>query len=180
MNLYDFEVASRQGQVKLSDYRGKVALVVNSATGCGFTPQYEDLQKLYEKLKDRGFVVLDFPCDQFGHQAPGSDDEIANFCTAKFKVAYPQFRKIEVNGPGAIPLYAWLREQVPFEGLDPKHKFYDVLCDVISKGDPDWQHNNNIKWNFTKFLVNREGQVVRRFEPTTDIAVVEEAVTKLL
>ncbi len=142
--IYDFTVKNQKGEeVSLKEYEGKVILVVNTATGCGFTPQYEGLQKIYDAHKDEGFVILDFPCNQFGHQAPGSDDEIHQFCTMKYNASFPQFKKIDVNGDNADPLYVWLKSQKK-----------GVL-------------GSNIKWNFTKFLINKKGEVVSRYAPTT-------------
>jgi glutathione peroxidase len=170
MNLYDFTIADRDGtDVSLSGCRGKVVLVVNTATECGFTPTYADLQALYERLHGRGLEIIDLPCDQFGHQAPGSADEIHQFCTGRFGVTFPQFGKVEVNGAGEIPLYTWLKSEKGFAGFDPDHKITPVLVDILGKDDPDWQSDPSIKWNFTKFLVDREGDVVTRFEPTADV-----------
>ena len=145
MELYDFIVKGKSGEdISLSKFKGKVLLIVNTATGCGFTPQYGGLQDLYEEYKDKGFEILDFPCDQFGHQAPGSDEEITNFCTGRFGITFPQFSKIEVNGKNSIPLYTWLKKQKS-----------GILGGAI-------------KWNFTKFLVDRKGNVVERFAPTVE------------
>lgn len=181
MNAYDFKVEDKQGkEVSLSEYKGDVALIVNTATECGFTPQYKDLEAMYKKFKDKGFVVLDFPCNQFGGQAPGTDQEISSFCSLKFGMSFPQFHKVDVNGPDAIPLYKWLEEQKTFEGFDQDNKLTPVLEDMLSKADPDYAKSSDIKWNFTKFLIDREGNVVARFEPTKNMAIVEEAVEKLL
>ena len=179
--VYDFSLpAKKGGEVKLSEYRGKVLLIVNSATGCGFTPQYEDLEAMYGRLKARGFEILDIPCDQFGHQAPGSDDEITEFCTMKFGTDFPQFKKSEVNGPGELPLYTWLKAQKGFESFDADNKLTPLLEQMFDKADPDWRTKSDIKWNFTKFLVNRDGEVVARFEPTKDMGAVEECVKAIL
>lgn len=142
MNVYDFKVLSQSGEeVSLDIYKGKVLLIVNTATKCGFTPQYDALEAMYEELKDQGFEVLDFPCNQFFHQAPGSDEEINTFCSLKFNTKFTRFKKIEVRGDKAIPLYKWLITQ-------------------NDKGKA-----KAVKWNFTKFLVSRNGEVVGRFEP---------------
>ena len=157
MSLYDFTVKSRQGgDVSLSDYKGKVLLIVNTATGCGFTPQYEGLEKLYRKYREQGLEILDFPCNQFGHQAPGSDEEIHSFCTAKYDTTFPRFKKIDVNGENESPVYAYLKKQ---KG--------GVL-------------GSNIKWNFTKFLVDREGNVVDRFAPTVTPEDIDAKIAALL
>ena len=153
-SIYDFKVMDDVGQrVSLSDYKGKVLLIVNTATRCGFTPQYKDLEQLYQKYHLQGFEILDFPCNQFGEQAPGTIQEIHSFCTANFDIHFPQFDKIDVNGTQAHPLYTWLKEQA-------------------GGGD--------IKWNFTKFVIDRAGNVVARFEPTADMAEVEKCIRKLL
>ena len=181
MSVYDYTVVDNQGnEVSLADYKGKVLLILNSATHCGFTPQYKDLEALYTKDKDKGFVILDFPSNQFGEQAPGSDSEIHEFCTLKYNVNFPQFHKIDVNGPDAAPLFTYLKEQKGFEGFDPKNPLAATLNDILSKADPNYADSSDIKWNFTKFLIDRDGNVVERFEPTTDMEVVAEEVEKLL
>lgn len=182
MNVYDFSVYDREGKEhSLKEYQGKVLLIVNTATECGFTPTYADLQTLYTKNKDKGLEILDFPCDQFGHQAPGSDQEIHTFCTSRFGVTFPQFHKIEVNGPSADPLYCYLKEQCGFAGFDPQHKLTPVLEELLDKQDPHWRESSDIKWNFTKFLVDRNGNVVERFEPTTDImTTIQTAIDNVL
>ena len=166
MNVYDFTVTARDGsEVSLADYRDKVLLIVNTATGCGFTPQYDELQSLYDKYKENGFEILDFPCNQFGEQAPGSDEEIHSFCTVRFGTQFPQFAKIEVNGENAIPLYKWLTAETKFEGFG-KSPMALVMNGMAKKMDKDYKNNGNIKWNFTKFLIGRDGNIVERFEPT--------------
>lgn len=182
MGIYDFTVKDQQGgDVSLDAYRGRVLLIVNTATECGFTPTYAQLEELYRSLHDRGLDILDFPCDQFGHQAPGTNEEIAAFCTSRFGVTFPQFNKVEVNGEGAEPLFAYLQAQQGFQGFDEGHELTPILEDLLGKDDPDFARNPSIKWNFTKFLVDREGNVVRRFEPTTSIPdVVTPAVEALL
>lgn len=180
MGLYDITVTSRDGSTaSLNQFAGKVLLIVNTATGCGFTPQYEELEALYAQYRDKGFEILDFPCNQFLEQAPGSDEEIHQFCTMKFGTEFPQFKKIDVNGDNAAPLFTYLKEQQGFKGLgdsDAAKKMPPYIAQV----DPDWEHNDNIKWNFTKFLVDREGNVVARFEPTVGMDPVKEAVEKLV
>ncbi len=157
MGIYSYSVIAQDGStVSLADYQGKVLLIVNTATGCGFTPQYEGLQNLYEKYQSQGLEILDFPCNQFGHQAPGSDDEIADFCQSRYNVTFRQFKKINVNGEGEDPLYTFLKSQ--------------------KKG----VMGNNIKWNFTKFLIDREGNVVARFAPTVTPEKIEEQIKELL
>ena len=152
-NIYQFKVLNGEGDsVSLAEYRDKVLLVVNTATQCGYTPQYTDLQRIYDAYKDSGFVVLDFPCNQFGGQAPGSFDDIHDFCTSRYGITFPQFAKINVNGASASPLYVWLKSKKP--------------------GD--------IQWNFTKFLIDRKGEVKRRFEPGDAMSMVERAVMNAL
>ncbi len=181
MSLYDFKVKDTTGKdVSLNEYQNRVLLIVNTATACGFTPQYEELEKLYEKYKEQGFSVLDFPCNQFGNQAPGTDEEIVNFCTLKYGVSFPVFSKIEVNGENASPLYQFLVSQKGFSGFDPEHKLSAVLDDMLQKQNADYKNEPSIKWNFTKFLVDRQGRVVERFEPTADMAGVEQKVKALL
>lgn len=182
MGIYDFTVEGQAGErVSLADYQGKVLLMVNTATECGFTPTYAQLEEMYRDLHERGLEILDFPCDQFGHQAPGTNEEIAAFCTSRFGVTFPQFAKIEVNGEGADPLFAYLQQQKGFEGFDEGHELTSILEDMLGKADPDYASKPAIKWNFTKFLVDRDGNVVRRFEPTASVPdVVAPAVEALL
>ena len=178
--VYDFTVKDRKGcDVSLSEYQGKVLLIVNTATGCGFTPHYEPLEAMYAELKEKGFEILDFPCNQFANQAPGSDDEIHDFCTLKFGTEFPQFKKIDVNGETADPLYAFLAAEKPFEGFGKGLKFaaLKTFADMNNKKYGDKAY---IKWNFTKFLIDREGKVIARFEPTVDMKEVREAVEAAL
>ncbi len=180
MSIYDYKVKAQDGsEVALSDYKGKVLLVVNTATGCGFTPQYKELQEIYDEHKADGLEILDFPCNQFGQQAPGSDEEIHTFCTGRFGITFPQFAKIDVNGENAIPLYQWLTANSKFEGFD-KNPAGMMLSGVLKKFDKDYKNNNSIKWNFTKFLINRDGEIVARFEPTAAMKTVKAQVEKVL
>ena len=179
-NVYDFTVKDRSGNaVSLSDYQGKVLLIVNTATGCGFTPHYEPLEEMYRDLKDKGFEILDFPCNQFANQAPGSDDEIHDFCTIKFGTEFPQFKKIDVNGETADPLFAWLATEKPFQGFGKGLKFA-ALNKFTEMNNKKFGDKAYIKWNFTKFLVDREGNVIARFEPTVDMNEVRKAVEAAL
>lgn len=181
MSIYDFKVMSRNGdEVSLEKFKNKVLLIINSATECGFTPQYDNLQDLYEKYANRGFVILDFPCNQFGNQAPGSDAEIASFCDVKFGIKFPIFSKIDVNGENASPLFRYLVNQKGFRGFDSGHPLAAILQSMLERSNPDGLESPDIKWNFTKFLVDQEGNVVERFEPTTDMSVVEERIKDLL
>ncbi|MEG0564054.1 glutathione peroxidase, partial [Anaerorhabdus sp.] len=151
-----------------------VLLIVNTATKCGFTPQYKELEELYEKYKDYGFEILDFPCNQFGEQAPGTIEEINEFCALHFNTKFERFAKINVNGEHAIPLYKELVKEKGFNGFNPNHKLTPVLEEKLSKQDPNYKQDPSIKWNFTKFLIDAEGTVIERFEPTEDMKVVEE------
>lgn len=179
--IYDFEVLGMDGnKVSLGEYKGKVMLIVNSATKCGFTPQYDDLEKLHKEYSENGLVILDFPCNQFNEQAPGSNEEIKTFCQMNFGVSYPMFSKIDVNGENEDPLYTFLKKEQSFMGLNPEHPIAERLESIIAEKDPDFKNNANIKWNFTKFLVDREGNVVKRFEPTHDMKDVEEKIKALL
>lgn len=179
--IYGFKVINDEGkEVCLSDYKGKTLLIVNTATKCGFTPQYKELEALYEQYRDQGFVVLDFPCNQFGQQAPGSIQEIREFCTANFDVQFPQFDKIDVNGEHAAPLYVWLKSQKGFCGFNTKDKIGKFLDERFKKQDPDYAKNPDIKWNFTKFLVSKDGSVLQRFEPTATAADMEPAIKAAL
>ena len=179
MNVYDFKVKARKGAIlDLADLKGKVLLIVNTATGCGFTPQYEAIEKLYEKYHDKGFEVLDFPCNQFGHQAPGDEGEIHEFCTAKYKTQFDQLAKIDVNGENEEPLFTFLKEAQPTEEIKGlKNKAAMKMIAAISS---TCKKKNDIKWNFTKFLVDREGNVVKRFDPTSDPMSFEEEIAKLI
>ena len=174
--VYDFTVKDRNGNdISLSEYRGKVLLIVNTATGCGFTPHYKPLEEMYEDLKDRGFEILDFPCNQFADQAPGSGDEIHEFCTLKYGTTFPQFEKIDVNGDNAAPLFVYLSEEKPFKGFGKgiKNAALNKFSEVNNK---KFGEKAYIRWNFTKFLVDRDGNVLRRFEPTEDMKLVREEV----
>lgn len=180
MSYLDYTATNRDGSTTdLRQYAGKVLLIVNTATGCGFTPQYDDLEAIYKKYRDQGFEVLDFPCNQFAGQAPESDDEIHSFCTMKFGTEFPQFKKIDVNGDNADPLFADLATEKPFQGFGRTVKALALkkFADANNKKFGDKAY---IVWNFTKFLVDREGNLVERFEPTVDMAEVEKAVARQL
>ena len=180
MNIYDFTVKTRKGEdVALSDFKGKVLLVVNTATGCGFTPQYKELQEIYDADHDKGLEILDFPCNQFGNQAPGDNEEIHTFCTGRFGITFPQYGKIDVNGENAIPLYKSLTENTKFEGFGKGPQAL-MMAGVAKKMDKDYKNNGDIKWNFTKFLIDREGNIVSRFEPTESMENVKKAVEAAL
>ena len=173
-SIYDFKVKNDVGQdVSLSDYKGKVLLIVNTATRCGFTPQYKELETLYEKYRSEGLEILDFPCNQFGQQAPGTIQEIHKFCSANFDIQFPQFDKIEVNGANEHPLYTWLKAQKGFSGFDVNDQRGKMMDGMLRKQDADYDKKADIKWNFTKFLVSRDGQVLKRYEPTDKMTDIE-------
>ena len=180
MNIYDFKVKARDGsEVSMANYKGKVLLIVNTATGCGFTPQYSELEEIYELHREDGFEILDFPCNQFADQAPGSDEEIHTFCTGRFGITFPQFSKIDVFGENADPLFKYLSENTTFEGFG-KSPMTLILNGVVKKMDKDFKKNGNVKWNFTKFLIDREGAIVARFEPTVSMKTVKAKVEEVL
>ena len=180
MSFYDLSVTAANGtEVSMKDYAGKVVLVVNTATGCGFTPHYKDIEAMYEKFHDRGFEVIDVPCNQFAGQTPGTDDEIHEFCTLKYHTQFPQMKKSDVNGETAIPLFKYLKSQKGFEGFGQGPKAL-AMSALLSKMDKDYKNNSEIKWNFTKFVIDREGNVVARFEPTAKMDKVAEFVESLL
>ena len=179
--VYDFTVKDRKGNdVSLKEYESEVLLIVNTATKCGFTPQYEELEKLYKQYHAQGFEILDFPCNQFGQQAPGTDEAIHEFCKLNYGTEFPQFKKIKVNGEEADPLYKYLKEQKGFAGWDESHPIYPILDKMLSEADPNYKESPEIKWNFTKFLVNKKGLVVARFEPTEKIEHIAEQIEELL
>ena len=178
-SIYDFELPQRKGDpVPMKNYEGKVLIIVNTATGCGFTPHYKDLESMYEKYHDQGLEIIDIPCNQFKNQAPGSDDEIHTFCQAKYKTQSEQFKKTDVTGPNPLPLFKFLKEKAPFKGFSGvKGFFFSGVMGIFGNKRDD---ENDVRWNFTKFIVNKNGEVVQRFEPTTSMAEVEEYVKKLL
>ena len=179
MNIYDYKVKTRDNKnINLKDYKGKVLIIVNTATGCGFTPQYEALEKLYKKYHDKGLEILDFPCDQFGHQAPGTDDEIHAFCTSKYNTSFDQLKKIEVNGENADPLYKYLEDNSPKEiikGLKNK-----MAMSAVKKLSNTYKKENDILWNFTKFIIDKEGKIIERYSPIEDPMKMENTIIELL
>lgn len=180
ITVYDFNLKDKKGaEVSLSQYKDKVLLIVNTATGCGFTPQYEDLEAMYSRLKDKGLEILDIPCNQFGNQTPGTDEEITQFCQVKFGTNFPQFKKSDVNGKDELPLYTWLKSEKGFEdSYDPKTA--EVMEKLYNENNPEPRKKDDIQWNFTKFLINRKGEVVARFEPTKGMDEVEKCVSEVL
>ena len=179
MNIYDLKVKNRKKEdISLSDYKGKVLLIVNTATGCGFTPQYKALEDLYQTYHEKGFEILDFPFNQFWHQAPGDDNEIHEFCTAKYKTTFDQFSKIDVNGENADPLFTLLKGEIKediINGLKNK-----MAMKAVSKMSTTCKEKGDIIWNFTKFLVDRNGKVVKRYSPIEDPMTMENEIKELL
>ena len=178
-NIYDLKIKNRNGEdISLGDYKGKVLIIVNTATGCGFTPQYEGLEKLYKKYHDKGLEILDFPCNQFGSQAPGTDDEIHEFCTLKYNTSFDQFTKIDVNGENELPLYTFLKDAIAEDEISGmKNKMAMKAVEKISK---TCKKKNDIKWNFTKFLVDKDGNVIGRYSPTFKPEDMEEKIKELI
>lgn len=180
MSFYDYSVKNTKNEdVSMETYKGKVVLVVNTATGCGFTPQYKDLEDMYESYHDQGLEILDIPCNQFAGQTPGTDEEIHEFCTLKYNTQFPQMHKSEVNGENALPLYKYLKSKQGFKGFGRGPKAL-AMSAMLKKIDKDYKNNPEIKWNFTKFLVDREGNVIARFEPTEKMDNVKKAVEAAL
>ena len=179
MSIYDYKVKNRNGEeIPISNYQGKILIIVNTATGCGFTPQYEGLEKLYKEYHEKGLEILDFPCNQFGNQAPGNDEEIHQFCQFKYNTSFDQFSKIDVNGENESKVFSILKEQQPNEevkGLKNK-----MAMKAVEKISTSCKKEGDIKWNFTKFLVNRNGKVVKRYDPTSKPLSFEEDIKELL
>ena len=180
MSIYDYSVPTpKNGDFSLKEYKGKVIMIVNTATGCGFTPQYKDIESMYEKYHEAGLEILDIPCNQFAGQTPGTDDEIREFCTLHFNTMFPQMKKSDVNGENELPLYTFLKSRKGFEGFG-KGPTALAMSVMLKKLDKDYKNNPNIKWNFTKFIVDRSGNVVARFEPTAKMEAVEACIKSLL
>lgn len=180
MSFYEYTVPTPSGkEVALSDFKGKVVIVVNTATGCGFTPHYAPLEAMYEKYHEKGLEIIDIPCNQFAGQTPGTDDEIHEFCTLHYNTQFPQMKKSDVNGENQLPLYEYLKSQKGFDGFGKGPKAL-AMAAVLRKIDKDYKNTPDIKWNFTKFVIDREGQVVARFEPTYDMKKLEQLVESLL
>ena len=180
MGFYDLSVTRPDGtQLSMADFKGKVVLVVNTATGCGFTPHYAPLEAMYEKYHDQGLEIVDVPCNQFKGQTPGTDEEIHQFCTLKYNTQFPQMKKSDVNGENAIELFKYLKSQKGFEGFG-KGPAALAMSALLMTIDRNYKNNPEIKWNFTKFVIDREGNVVARFEPTADMKNVEECVASLI
>lgn len=181
MGVYDFKVKNIRGEeVALSQYAGKLLLIVNTASKCGFTPQYDGLEKLYQKYKDRGLVVLGFPSNQFLEQDPGSNEEISSFCKVNYGVTFPLFSKIDVRGENADPLFRYLTEAAPFKGFELEKESGRMIRGVVKEHYPENLEGNGVKWNFTKFLVGRDGKVLGRYEPTVTPEELDPAVKAAL
>ncbi len=177
MNIYDFTVRNNKGEdISLSEYKGKVLLIVNTATKCGLTPQYEAMESLYKKYNDKGFEILDFPCNQFKEQAPDSDEEITTFCTMNYGTTFPRFKKIDVNGENESELYTWLKKQIPKDTGNFKTKAFELTVKPFNKT----KKKSDIVWNFGKFLIDRNGDVVGRFSPALNPKDVSAEIEKLL
>ena len=178
--FYELSVTNAKGEeIPMKDYEGKVVVVVNTATGCGFTPQYKPLEEMYEALHDKGLEIIDVPCNQFAGQTPGTDEEIHEFCTLKYNTQFPQMKKSDVNGDNAIELFKYLKSQKGFEGFGKGAKAL-AMSAMLKTIDKDYKNNPEIKWNFTKFVIDRQGNVVARFEPTADMKKLRECVEGLL
>jgi glutathione peroxidase len=181
MKIYDFTVNDINGkEIKLEQYKDKVIMIVNTASKCRFTPQYSDLQKLYERYHNQGFEILGFPCNQFGEQEPGSNDEVQSFCQINYGVSFPLFEKVEVRGPQAHPLFTYLTKQAPFTGFDLNQISAKLLHAFLQEKFPEFLLDDSIKWNFTKFLIDKDGNVVKRFEPTVEPIDMEKSIEALL
>ena len=181
MSIYDFTVKTNKGEEKnLADYKGKVLLIVNTASKCGFTPQFKGLQELYDNYKEKGLEILGFPCNQFAEQDPGTADEIQTFCKRNYGVTFQIFEKGDVRGENAQPLFKYLTEQKGFEGFDKNNPLAEKLTEALQNNFPEYLKGDGIKWNFTKFLIDREGNVIKRFEPTADPSEIAPDIEKLL
>ncbi|WP_042168875.1 glutathione peroxidase [Paenibacillus gorillae] len=181
MSIYQFEAEKITGEkVSLEQYKGKALVIVNTASKCGFTPQYSDLQKVYEEYKEQGLEILGFPSNQFGEQEPGSNSDVQSFCQINYGVSFPLFAKTDVRGEGAHPLFDYLTEQAPFEGFDTTAPSGKMLNSFLEEKLPEFLEGDSIKWNFTKFLIDREGNVVKRFESTEEPLDMKADIEKLL
>ena len=181
MSIYDFKAITIDGEeISLEQYKGKVLVIVNTASKCGFTPQYEGLEKLYEQYKDKDFEILGYPSNQFAGQEPGESNEIKNFCTINYGVSFQLFEKSDVRGENALPLFKYLTEKTTFKGFDLHHPTGKKLNDMLEKNFPEFLEGDSVKWNFTKFLIGRDGNIVERYEPTTEPSAMSMSIEKLL
>ncbi|MGZ9582911.1 glutathione peroxidase [Paenibacillus marinisediminis] len=181
MSIYNYDVTTLTGeQFSLERYKGKVLIITNTASKCGFTPQYADLQRLYTRYKEQGMEIIGFPCNQFGEQEPGSNTEVGKFCELNYGVTFTITEKTDVRGPEAHPVFKELVNAAPFKGFDEDHFHAKLLNKILEEKYPHYLHDDSIKWNFTKFLIDREGNIVERYEPTTDPMDMEDAIRDLL
>ncbi|MBP3223861.1 MAG: glutathione peroxidase [Campylobacter sp.] len=180
MSFYDYSVFTpKDEEISMAKFKDKVVLVVNTATGCGFTPHYEKLEQMYEKFHEKGFEIVDVPCNQFANQTPGSDEEIHEFCQLHYNTQFAQMKKSDVNGQNELALFKFLKSKKEFAGFD-KCAIKEKMEEMLSQIDPNYAQNSDIKWNFTKFIIDRNGEVVARFEPTADMEKVAKFVENLL
>lgn len=181
MSIYDLKAKTISGEeITLEKYRGKVLVIVNTASKCGFTPQYEDLENIYKKYKDSGLEILGFPCNQFADQEPGNNSDVKEFCKLNYGVTFPLFEKVDVKGPSAHPLFKYLSESVSFKGFDLNNPSGRLLDGVLKEDYPEYIIGDSIKWNFTKFLIDRDGNVIDRFESPVDPMDMIPQIEKLL
>ena len=181
MSIYDFKLTNINGEeITLDQYKGKALIIVNTASKCGFTPQYGELEQLYKKYNSKGLEILGFPCNQFAEQEPGNNNDVKNFCEVNYGVTFPLFEKIDVRGSSAHPLFKYLTEAAPFKGFDLSAPSGKLLNKFLEENLPNYLIGDSIKWNFTKFLIDREGNLVDRFEPTTDPLDMTPEIVKLL
>ncbi|MNW31587.1 Hydroperoxy fatty acid reductase gpx1 [compost metagenome] len=179
--IYDFNVTKTNGErFPLYQYEGRPVLIVNTASKCKYTPQFDDMQKLFDEYRERGLQVIGFPCNQFAEQEPGSSQDAEAFCQINYGVKFPMFSKIDVNGEDAHPLYDYLRKAIAFEGFDEEDINAKLLKLMVADKAPEWLHGNAIKWNFTKFLIDAEGRVVKRFEPVSSIESIRAGIEEVL
>jgi glutathione peroxidase len=180
-SIYDFTIEDNKGNlIPLSLFKGKILLIVNSAIHCSFTPCYKELELTYRKYHSQGFEILDFPCNQFHGQAPESDEEINNFCISNYHTTFLRFKKVEVKGENANPLFTYLTKKKKFIGFDPANPLSGVIASIHIKEGPGWEKDNSIKWNFTKFLIDRKGKVVKRFEATAKAKDIDKAIERII
>ncbi|MBU3113029.1 glutathione peroxidase [Clostridium lacusfryxellense] len=181
MSIYNFNAITIDGEeVSLGQYKGKVLVIVNTASECGFTPQYKGLEKLYEKYKKEDFEILGFPSNQFAGQEPGESNDIKNFCEINYGVSFPLFEKNDVRGENALPLFKYLTEGTTFKGFDFNHPTGKKLNEVLKEKFPQFLEGDSVKWNFTKFLIGRDGNIVNRYEPTTEPEAMSTDIEKLI
>ncbi len=179
--IYDFKALKSNGEeMDFAQFEGKVLVIVNTASKCGFTPQFDGLEKLYQKYKEQGLVIVGFPCNQFLEQDPGTDAEISEFCRMNYGVSFPIMKKGDVNGAGELPIFTYLKSKAGFAGFAPAHPLAKVLGDMLSKNDPDYAENPDIKWNFTKFLISKDGTAIKRYEPTVEPDEMEKDIEAML